>query len=57
MPKTGFHYVEFCSRSGIFLCLMIPQVELIKKAKEKFHSTHKIPPYGVMENWLNITKA
>jgi hypothetical protein len=41
---------EFSARSGIFLCLVISRVELIRKDKEKFHSARKIPP--ILENGL-----
>ena len=40
--KPVFHYAEFCARSGIFLCLVISRVELIRKDKDKFHSARKI---------------
>jgi hypothetical protein len=33
-------------RSGIFLCIVISRVELIRKDKEKFRSARKIPPSG-----------
>ena len=31
--KPVFHWAEFCARSGIFLCLVISRVELIRKQK------------------------
>jgi hypothetical protein len=37
---------EFSARSGIFRCLVISRVELIRKDKEKFRSARKIPPCG-----------
>jgi hypothetical protein len=33
-------------RSGIFLCLVISQVELTRKDKEKFRSAREIPSSG-----------
>ena len=30
-----FHWAEFCTRSGLFICLVISRVELIRKDKEK----------------------
>ena len=44
--RLVFHQAEFCARSGIFLCLVISRVELIRKAKERFRSARKIPPSG-----------
>ena len=45
--RPFFHKAEYYSaRSGIFLCLVISRVELIRKDKEKFRSVRKIPPRG-----------
>ena len=45
--RLFFHKAEYYSaRSGIFLCLVISRVELIRKDKEKFRSVRKIPPSG-----------
>jgi hypothetical protein len=44
--KPVFHWAEFCTRSGIFLCLVISRVELIRKDKEESRSARKIPPSG-----------
>jgi hypothetical protein len=44
--KPVFHLAELCARSGIFLCLVISRVELIRKDKERFRSARKIPPSG-----------
>ena len=44
--KPVFHLAEFCARSGIFLCLVISRVELIRKDKENFRCARKIAPSG-----------
>jgi hypothetical protein len=44
--KPVFHLAEFCARSGLFLCLLISLLELIRKDKEKFRCARKIPPNG-----------
>ena len=47
--KGHFPQVEFSARSGIFLCLVISGVELIRKDKEKFRFVQKFRP---VENGL-----
>ena len=40
--------------SGIFLCLVISRVELIRKDKEKFRSARKILPNGKPVLWCKL---